>query len=174
MSYYKQQLASITTVILDFDGVLTNGVVYLMPPNEFVRTMHVRDSYAIQHAARTGINIAVITGGNNPVVAERMKYLGITDVYLCASDKQKVYQQYKKDRGLTDAEILYMGDDLPDYAVMRLAGLAVCPQDAAEEIKSIAHYVSPVKGGEGCVREILEQLMKMKGTWFTPEPEVRM
>lgn len=165
MSYYKQQLATITTVILDFDGVLTNGVVYLMPPHDFVRTMNVRDSYAIQHAAKTGINIAVITGGNNTVVQERMKYLGVTDVFLRAADKKLVYEQYKKDKGLHDAEILYMGDDIPDLPVMKSVGLAVCPQDAAEEIKAIAHYVSPIKGGEGCVREILEQLLKIKNQW---------
>lgn len=169
MSYYKQKLASITTVILDFDGVLTNGVVYLMPPHDFVRTMHVRDSYAIQHAAKLGINIAVITGGNNVVVQERMQYLGVTDVFLRASDKTVVYEQYKKDKGLTDAEILYMGDDMPDYPVMKKAGLAICPNDAAEEIKSIAHYISPLKGGEGCVREVLEQLLKIKGQWFIDE-----
>lgn len=169
MSYYKQKLAAITTVILDFDGVLTNGVVYLMPPHDFVRTMHVRDSYAIQHAVKMGIRIAVITGGNNTVVAERMHYLGVTDVFLRAADKRMVYEQYKSEKGFKDEEVLYLGDDMPDLPVMRRVGLAVCPQDAAEEIKAVAHYVSPVNGGQGCVREILEQLLKIKNLWGVDE-----
>ncbi len=162
---YKQQLQHITTVILDFDGVLTDGTVFLLPPNEFVRTMNVRDSFAIQFAVNQGIRIAVITGGNNTVVKERMNYLGVTDVFLQAHDKLPIYEAYKKTNNLTDSEILYMGDDMPDVAVMKKAGIAIAPNDAVEEIKVISNYVSPFKGGHGCVRDVLEQMLKLKGLW---------
>jgi 3-deoxy-D-manno-octulosonate 8-phosphate phosphatase (KDO 8-P phosphatase) len=162
---YKQQLKNITTVILDFDGVLTDGTVFLMPPTEFVRTMNVRDSFAIQFAVKNGVRIAVITGGNNIVVKERMAYLGVNDVFLQAHDKLIVYEAYKKTNGLKDSEILYMGDDMPDFAVMKKAGIAIAPNDAVEEIKSVSTYVSPFKGGHGCVRDVLEQMLKIKGLW---------
>lgn len=162
---YKINLKNITTVILDFDGVLTDGTVFLMPPTEFVRTMNVRDSFAIQFAVNNGIRVAIITGGNNLVVKERMLYLGVKDVFLKAHDKLSVYEEYKKVNHLTDQEILYMGDDMPDFAVMKKAGIAIAPNDAVEEIKSISHYVSPFKGGHGCVRDVLEQILKIKGVW---------
>ncbi len=164
---YKTRLNKITTLIFDFDGVLTNGVVYLMPPHDFVRTMNVRDSFAIQHCVKNGFRVAVITGGNNEVVKERMLYLGVTDVFLRAADKLSVYEKYKTENNLIDEEILYMGDDMPDFPVLQKAGLGVCPNDAAEEIKSIVHYVSPKKGGHGCVRDVIEQLMKIKGKWHS-------
>lgn len=164
-STYKEYLTHITTVILDFDGVLTDGTVYLLPPNEFVRTMNVRDSFAIQFAVKHGLRIAIITGGNNEGVKERLHYLGVRDVFLKAQDKLAVYESFKNDNNLKDEEILYMGDDMPDHAVMKKTGLAVAPNDAVEEIKLIAHYISPVKGGQGCVREVLEQLLKIKGLW---------
>lgn len=166
MITYKERLHKITTIILDFDGVLTNGVVYLMPPADFVRTMHVRDSFAIQHAVKMGFRVAVITGGNHEMVRERMNYLGVTDVFLRASDKLSVYNNYMNTHKLLPENVLYMGDDLPDYDVMKKSGLAVCPADACDEIKEIAHYISPKNGGEGCVREMLEQLLKIHGKWM--------
>lgn len=164
---FKHNLEKISTIILDFDGVLTNGVVYLLPPHEFIRTMNVRDSYAIQHAVKSGLNVAIITGGNNTVVKERMMYLGVKDVFLQASNKMEVYENYKSNKGLNDEEVMYMGDDLPDYHVMKKVGIAACPKDAASEILSISDYISPVKGGEGCVRDIIEQVLKIKGKWLT-------
>jgi len=162
---YKQKLKNITTVILDFDGVLTDGTVFLMPPTEFVRTMNVRDSFAIQFAVKKGLRLAIITGGNNTVVKERMHYLGVTDVFLQAQDKLSVYEEYKKTNKLNDSEILYMGDDMPDLAVMKKAGIAIAPNDAVDEVKSVSSYISPFKGGHGCVRDILEQILKIKGQW---------
>ncbi|MBX7093952.1 MAG: HAD-IIIA family hydrolase [Flavobacteriales bacterium] len=163
---YKEKLHKIKTFIFDFDGVLTDGVVYLMPPRDFIRTMHVRDSYAIQYAVKKGYRVAIITGGNSEMVKERMAYLGVTDVFLRASDKLKVFKEYTADHHLDYSEILYIGDDLPDYHVMKQVGLSVCPNDAAEEIRGMVDYVSPRKGGEGVVREMIEQTLKVQGKWF--------
>lgn len=166
---YKEKMKYITTIIVDFDGVLTNGTVFLMPPHDFVRTMNVRDSFAIQHAVKMGFRFAVITGGNNEVVKERMKYLGVTDVFLRSADKLTVYEQYKIDNNLEDREILYMGDDLPDFPVLKTVGISTCPYDAADEIKGIVDYISIKRGGEGCVRDVIEQVLKIHGKWFSDE-----
>jgi len=134
-----------------------------------VRKMHSKDSYALQLAVRNGIRVAIITGGKSSDVKERLSGLGITDVYLGASDKIDAFEDLKMCYDLSNKEILYMGDDLPDYDVMELAGLACAPQDAAPEIKAIADYVSPVLGGEGCVRDVLEQLLKIHNLWGRKE-----
>jgi len=166
---YKEIFKNITTVVLDVDGVLTNGEVLLMPGAEPVRKMHSKDGYALQLAIRNGIRIAIITGGTSPDVKERLQGAGIKDIYMRASNKIEAYEDLKMCYDLNDEEILYMGDDLPDYDVMKQVGLACAPQDAAPEIKSIADYVSPVKGGEGCVRDVLEQLLKIHGKWGRKE-----
>ena len=166
---YKELFKNITTVVLDVDGVLTNCEVLLMPGMAPVRKMHSKDSYALQLAVRNGIRVAIITGGKSSDVKERLSGLGITDVYLGASDKIDAFEDLKMCYDLSNKEILYMGDDLPDYDVMELAGLACAPQDAAPEIKAIADYVSPVLGGEGCVRDVLEQLLKIHNLWGRKE-----
>ena len=140
-----------------------------MPGMAPVRKMHSKDSYALQLAVRNGIRVAIITGGKSSDVKERLSGLGITDVYLGASDKIDAFEDLKMCYDLSNKEILYMGDDLPDYDVMELAGLACAPQDAAPEIKAIADYVSPVLGGEGCVRDVLEQLLKIHNLWGRKE-----
>ena len=166
---YKELFKNITTVVLDVDGVLTNGSVFLMPGTEPVRQMHSKDGYALQLAKRNGIRLAVITGGTSMEVKKRLNSAGIQDVYMRASNKMEAYEDLKMCYDLTDEEILYMGDDLPDYDVMKCVGLSCAPQDAAPEIKSIADYVSPVNGGEGCVRDVLEQLLKIHGKWGRKE-----
>ena len=140
-----------------------------MPGMAPVRKMHSKDSYALQLAARNGIRVAIITGGKSSDVKERLSGLGITDVYLGASEKIDAFEDLKMCYDLSNEEILYMGDDLPDYDVMKLAGLACAPQDAAPEIKAIADYVSPVLGGKGCVRDVLEQLLKIHNLWGRKE-----
>ena len=164
---YKEKLRDITTMIFDFDGVFSDNIVYLHPPHEFIRSMNVKDSFAVQHAAANGFNVAIITGGNNEVVKARFEYLGIKDVYLRAADKMNVFNEYITKKNINPSEVLYVGDDLPDYQVMKKVGLACCPADAAEEIRRICHYVSPYTGGNGCVRNIIEQVMKVRGNWFT-------
>jgi 3-deoxy-D-manno-octulosonate 8-phosphate phosphatase (KDO 8-P phosphatase) len=166
---YKEIFKNITTVVLDVDGVLTNGDIILMPGMQPVRKMNAKDGYAMQLAVRNGIRMAIITGGRSPEVKERLQGLGITDIYLGASSKMESYEYLKMCYDLKDDEILYMGDDLPDYDIMKIVALAAAPQDAAPEIKSVADYVSPVNGGKGCVRDVLEQLLKIQGKWARSE-----
>jgi 3-deoxy-D-manno-octulosonate 8-phosphate phosphatase (KDO 8-P phosphatase) len=166
---YKEIFKNITTVVLDVDGVLTNGDIILMPGMQPVRKMNAKDGYAMQLAVRNGIRMAIITGGRSPEVKERLQGLGITDIYLGASSKIESYEDLKMCYDLKDEEILYMGDDLPDYDIMKIVALAAAPQDAAPEIKSVADYVSPVNGGKGCVRDVLEQLLKIQGKWARSE-----
>ncbi|REJ61053.1 MAG: 3-deoxy-D-manno-octulosonate 8-phosphate phosphatase [Bacteroidetes bacterium] len=166
---YKEIFKNITTVVLDVDGVLTNGDIILMPGMQPVRKMNAKDGYAMQLAVRNGIRMAIITGGRSPEVKERLQGLGITDIYLGASSKMESYEDLKMCYDLTDDEILYMGDDLPDYDIMKIVALAAAPQDAAPEIKSVADYVSPIDGGKGCVRDVLEQLLKIQGKWARSE-----
>lgn len=166
MTNYKQLLASINTFIFDVDGVMTNGVVMIMPDGDMLRSMHVKDGYALNLAARKGYRMAIISGGTSDSVKHRFKTLGINDIYLGISNKLAVFKQYVQENGLDPQHILYMGDDIPDYEVMREVGLSACPADAAEEIKQVATYISPFKGGEGCVRDVMEQVMKIHGNWF--------
>lgn len=166
---YKEKFKQITTVVFDVDGVFTTGEVILMPGAEPVRTFHSKDGYALQLAVRNGIKVGIITGGSSDQVKERFASFNIHDVYLKAHDKMDAFNDFKAIYDLTDEEILYMGDDLPDYDVLKRVGLACAPQDAAPEIKSIVDYVSPVDGGKGCVRDVLEQLLKIKGLWARPE-----
>ncbi|MGB0182782.1 MAG: KdsC family phosphatase [Schleiferiaceae bacterium] len=166
---YKEIFKNITTVVLDVDGVLTNGDIILMPGMQPVRKMNAKDGYAMQLAVRNGIRMAIITGGRSPEVKERLQGLGITDIYLGASSKMESYEDLKMCYDLKDDEILYMGDDLPDYDIMKIVALAAAPQDAAPEIKSVADYVSPIDGGKGCVRDVLEQLLKIQGKWARSE-----
>ena len=166
---YKEIFKNITTVVLDVDGVLTNGDIILMPGMQPVRKMNAKDGYAMQLAVRNGIRMAIITGGRSPEVKERLQGLGITDIYLGASSKMESYEDLKMCYDLKDEEILYMGDDLPDYDIMKIVALAAAPQDAAPEIKSVADYVSPVNGGKGCVRDVLEQLLKIQDKWARSE-----
>jgi 3-deoxy-D-manno-octulosonate 8-phosphate phosphatase (KDO 8-P phosphatase) len=165
MNNIKENLNKISTFVFDVDGVLTDGSVILMPDGEQVRTMNVKDGYAIQLAVKKGYKICIITGGDSQQVKERLLKLGVQDVYMKAHDKLDVFENYFYSNHLKYEEILYMGDDLPDYEVMKKVGYATCPADSAEEIKSISQYISPIKGGYGCVRDVVEQVMKIQGTW---------
>lgn len=166
MTSYKQKLRDITTVLLDVDGVLTDGSLILMPTGEMVRSMHTKDGYAMQLAIKKGIRIAVITGGRDEMVRERLKYLGLTDIYLGASDKMDAFEDLIYSYDLKPGEILYMGDDVPDMEIMQKVGLPCCPNDAVPDVRAISEYISPMDGGKGCVRDILEQLMKVQGKWY--------
>lgn len=166
MANFKQLLATVKTLIFDVDGVMTDGSVLVMPEGEMLRTMNVKDGYAIQLAVKKGYKIAIISGGNCKSIKKRFTLLGVEDVYLGVSDKLEVFQEYIEKNAIDAHTILYMGDDLPDYPVMERVGVPACPADAAEEIKSVSKYVSIFKGGDGCVRDVIEQVMKIQGTWF--------
>jgi len=163
---YKEHLASISTFIFDVDGVLTDGKVFITTSGEQYRNMNIKDGYALQLAVKKGFNVAIISGGNNEGVRVRLKGLGLTDIYLGQRHKMDAFEDLLAIYDLKEENVLYMGDDIPDYEVMQRAGIAVCPDDAAEEIKSISDYVSPIKGGSGCVRDILEQTMKAQNKWM--------
>lgn len=163
---YKEKLKEISTFIFDVDGVLTNSEIILLPPNHMIRTMHTRDGYALQLAVKKGYNVCIITGGSCEQVKTRLNYLGIENVFLKSANKVEVYQSYLKDNNIKSENCLYMGDDIPDYEVMNMVGLPCCPSDAAPEIKGVSKYISPTKGGQGCVRDIIEQTLKVQNKWF--------
>lgn len=159
-------LKKIKAIALDVDGVLSAETITQHPNGDPMRTVNIKDGYALQLAVKMGLHVAIITGGRVEAVRVRYEGLGIPDVHLCCSVKIKTYNEFKAKYGLSDEEVLYMGDDIPDYEVMKACGLPVCPCDAAPEIKAISTYVSPKMGGYGCVRDVLEQVMKAKGLWM--------
>lgn len=169
---YKQLLPQITTIILDVDGVLTNGFVTIMPDGELVRTMNIKDGYALKTAVDKGYRVCVISGGTNEGVRKRLANLGIEDIYLGAHQKIEQWELLKEKYNLNPTEVAYMGDDIPDLPVLKKVGLPCCPNDAAPEIQKISKYISYKKGGEGCVRDLLEQIMRVQGKW-TEETEAK-
>ena len=162
---YKTYLQNITTFVFDVDGVLTDGTITITTNGEMLRTMHTKDGYAIKAALKAGFNVCIISGGTNEGVRERLKALGVTDIYLGAHHKKDELLEYMDSYNIKQEQILFMGDDLPDYEVMQMVGLACCPQDAVPEIKAISHYISHKDGGKGCVRDIIEQVLKVHGKW---------
>ncbi len=165
MENYKTRLTRIKTFIFDVDGVLTDGKVLLIPGHDPIRNMYTKDGFALQLAVKKGYRLAVISGGRSEAVKESLGRLGVHDIFLRQHDKLACYKEYIYTHQLKEEEILFMGDDLPDWEVMKRVGLAVCPADAAQEIKEICPYVSDRKGGEGCVRDIVEQVLRVQGNW---------
>jgi 3-deoxy-D-manno-octulosonate 8-phosphate phosphatase (KDO 8-P phosphatase) len=163
---YKSLLNHVTTFIFDVDGVLTDGGVLLFPGQEPIRKFNSKDGYALQLAIKKGYRIAIITGGHSEGVRERMQMLGITDIYLGASDKRERLEELIYMYDLKKEEMLYMGDDIPDLESMTMCGVACTPADGSPEIRAIADYVSPKSGGMGCVRDIIEQTLKVQGKWM--------
>ncbi|MBX3257647.1 MAG: HAD-IIIA family hydrolase [Chitinophagaceae bacterium] len=160
-----ERFKQISTFIFDVDGVMTDGSIGIVTGNEYIRTMNTKDGYALQLAVKKGYKVAVITGGYVPAVVERMGNLGIHDVYHTVHHKTEHFNEYCQKHALTKENILYMGDDIPDYDVMLASGLACCPADAVPEIKNIAHYISPFNGGKGCVRDVVEKVLKLNNHW---------
>ncbi|QCX53145.1 HAD family hydrolase [Elizabethkingia sp. JS20170427COW] len=162
---YKERLKDIKALVFDVDGVFTDGTILLQPDGSMSRTMNVLDGYAIVKAIKEGIIIGIITGGNDPMVKNRMQYLGVTDIYMKSPNKVEDYEDFRDKYGLEDREILFMGDDVPDKYVMQKVGIAACPVNAVPEVKEIADYISNIHGGKGCVRDVVEQVLKAKGLW---------
>jgi 3-deoxy-D-manno-octulosonate 8-phosphate phosphatase (KDO 8-P phosphatase) len=162
---YKEFLAQITTFILDVDGVLTDGSIQISTSGELLRTMNIKDGYAMKYAREKDYTICIISGGNNEGVRSRLKGLGITDIYLGCPDKVEQMEEFFDIYDIKPGEVLYMGDDLPDLYAMQKVGLPCCPQDAAPEIKEASRYISHKKGGKGCVRDVIEQVLKVQGKW---------
>jgi len=164
---YKALLPNITTFIFDVDGVLTNGKVLITSQGEMYREMDTKDGYALKCALVQGYKVCIISGGTNEGVRNRLKALGIYNIYLGAHHKQEPFQDLIDSYDLKPEEILYMGDDVPDIVVMEQVAVAACPNDAVSDVKEIANYISHKKGGEGCVREIIEQTLRVQGKWLT-------
>ena len=169
MSNYKTELKNITTFIFDYDGVLTNGSVILQPDGEALRTANVKDGFALQLAVKMGYNVAIISGGRSLSMNKRFEALNITDFYLGVSDKIAVFNKYLAKKEVQNSQVLYMGDDIPDYKPMIASSIPCCPADAAPEIKAISKYISHLPGGRGCVRDVIEQVLKVQGKWMTDE-----
>lgn len=163
---YKEIMNDITSFIFDVDGVLTDGSVFVTNEGEILRTMHIRDGYAMKAAIESGYKVCIISGGSNEGVRIRLQNLGITDIYLGTPDKVATFNEYTAVSKINPEQVLYMGDDIPDYHVMKLVGLATCPQDASPEIKGISGYISHKNGGKGAVRDVIEQVMKVQGKWM--------
>ncbi len=162
---YKKYLKNINTFVFDVDGVFTDGTVLITTDGELLRKMNIQDGYAVKTALKKGYRICVITGGTNEGVRKRLQGLGVTDIYLGADLKEETLEDYLELYEIDPANVLYMGDDLPDLPCMQMVGLPSCPQNAVPEIKAISKYVSPKSGAEGCVRDVIEQVLKVKGDW---------
>ncbi|MBS1647494.1 MAG: HAD hydrolase family protein [Bacteroidetes bacterium] len=162
---FKQRLTKITTLIFDVDGVLSDGKVFFMPDGTPVRNLNMKDSYALQLAVKKGFRVLIITGGNSEVLKKSLHTLGIEHVFLKQHDKLSCYKDCMAEFEFTDEQALYMGDDLPDYETMQRVHIACCPNDAVSEIKKICIYISDKKGGDGCVRDIIEQVLRSQQKW---------
>ena len=159
-------LKRIRAFVFDIDGVLSMNNVSIGNDGMPQRTANIKDGYALQMAVKCGLKIAIITGGRSREVRERYMGLGITDIFQGVSVKLDTYSDWLIREGLKDEEVLYMGDDIPDYEVMSRCGLPACPADAAPEIRDISRYVSPICGGQGCVRDVIEQVLRAQGHWM--------
>lgn len=169
---YKGKLHKVSTFIFDFDGVLSDGKIYVQRDGEQVRATNVKDGYALQYALRKGYNVAVISGGYSESMKLRYKDFTGMEMHLKVRDKVLKFNEYIADHNLSPEEVLVMGDDIPDYRMMQLAGVKCCPADAALEIQQIADYVSIYPGGNGAVRDVIEQVLRLQGTWFCEEAHV--
>jgi 3-deoxy-D-manno-octulosonate 8-phosphate phosphatase (KDO 8-P phosphatase) len=164
---YKEIMPQITTFIFDVDGVLTDGTVTIFPDGELIRTMNTKDGFALKTAVDRGYNVCIISGGTNDAVKMRLKGLGISDIFLGAHNKTDQLEEYLNAHNIKTENVLYMGDDIPDLPVMQMVGLPACPNDAVQEIQNISKYISQKKGGSGCVRDVIEQVLKVQDKWLT-------
>ena len=166
---YKSKLHDIKAFVFDFDGVMTDGSVWMYADKETVRAGNIKDGYAIQYAVKKGYIITVISGATSLSIDNRMQSLGVHNIYTGAANKLETYHRFLKEHNLTPNQVLCMGDDIPDYEIMKECGVAACPSDAAIEIKEISDYISSYAGGHGCVRDVIEQTLRLHGNWFHPD-----
>ena len=158
-------LKPIKLFVLDVDGVLTDGTLLVLNDGQMARRMNIKDGYALQLAINKGYMVLIISGGNSEAVKLRLEKLGIANVFMNVTNKKDVLVEFVGRHNLLWSQVLYMGDDIPDYTTMQMAGVACCPMDAVAEIKTISHYISPIKGGEGCVRDVIEKVLKLNNHW---------
>jgi 3-deoxy-D-manno-octulosonate 8-phosphate phosphatase (KDO 8-P phosphatase) len=163
---FLDKLKDISTFIFDVDGVFTDSSVYILEDGVLMRKMSTRDGYAVKHAINKGYKVIVITGGKSEGVIKRLQRLGVREIYSGVQDKLSVMEELIEVYNIDMSRTLYMGDDFPDYEAMRLVTLPTCPNDAIPELREIAQYISPLNGGEGCVRDIIEKVLKVQGQWL--------
>ncbi len=166
-----EKLKNIKAFVFDVDGVFTDGSVYLMPDKSMCRVMNVLDGYAVVKCLKNNYKICVITGGDDAMVRNRLNYLGIFDYYAKVHTKIEKFEEFKQKYGLKNEEILTMGDDLPDIPMMKISGISACPENSVPEVKEISDYISPISGGKGAVRDVIEQVMKAQGTWVEDDTQ---
>jgi len=162
---YKELLNHITTFIFDVDGVLTNGSILVSNEGDLLRSMNIKDGYALKKAVKSGYTVCIISGGKNEGVRKRLQGLGIIDIHLGVEDKVKCLNEFFELHQIKSENVAYMGDDIPDTPPMKMVGLPTCPQDAVSEVKAVSNYISHKKGGEGAARDLIEQVMKVQGKW---------
>lgn len=172
MKNYKEKLHAIKAFIFDFDGVLSDGKVYVQRDGEMVRATNTKDGYALQYALRKGYRVAIISGGYADSMRLRYKDFPGMDIFLHVGNKIDLYHDYLKEHDLQPENVLVMGDDIPDYPMMKLAGVKCCPANAALEIQELADYISIRNGGDGAVRDVIEQTMRLQGTWFDTDAHI--
>lgn len=166
---YLEVFRSIRTFIFDVDGVMTNSEIIVLENGHLLRKMNIRDGYAIKLAIKRGYRVAVITGGKSSGVIQRLRALGVVDIYSGVSDKLDAFEEYLYTYDLSSDQVLYMGDDLPDFEVMKKVALPACPKDAAPEILEVSQYVSARKGGNACVRDVIEKTLRIQSQWIEGE-----
>ncbi len=166
MTNYKKKLHPIKAFLFDFDGVMTDGSVWTLYNGDTIRAGNIKDGYALQYAVKQGYYVGIISGATSLSITNRMKALQATHIYTGCANKIETFNTFLNETRLKKEETLYMGDDIPDYEIMKAAGIATCPADAAQEIKEISDYISLYAGGKGCVRDIIEQTLRLHGKWF--------
>lgn len=159
-------LKKIKALVFDVDGVLSSSTIVLSSTGEPLRTINIKDGYAIQLAVKRGLHVAIITGGNTEAVRKRYEGLGVTDLYMGSNIKLMAYDDFKQKYGLNDNEVLYMGDDIPDLEVLLRVGCSCCPADSCPDVKQVCLYVSNCNGGYGCGRDVVEQVLRAQDKWL--------
>ena len=166
---YKEKLIKIKNFVFDVDGVFTDGSIIVDNSGNELRVFSTRDGIAVKLATDKGYNFCVISGGKNEGVRKRLNKLGIKNVYLGVNNKMEVFKSFMNDNNLKTTETMFMGDDIPDIQILKMVGLSCCPNDAANEVREVVDYISIKKGGEGCVRDIIEQVLTIQKNWIENE-----
>jgi 3-deoxy-D-manno-octulosonate 8-phosphate phosphatase (KDO 8-P phosphatase) len=169
MTNFKEELRGVKAFVFDIDGVLSTQTIALSVWGMPLRTVNLRDGYAIQLAVKKGYRVGIISGANSKEYVKRLKTLGVNDVYLNSRTKRETMKELTDKWNIDPVNVLYMGDDIPDFEVMKMVGLPVCPADADSEIKQISVYISDKRGGEGCVRDVIEQALRLHNNWMDHE-----
>lgn len=162
---YLERFRTIHTFVFDIDGVFTDGMAQLMPDGTLIRSFSIRDGFAIRTAINKGYHVIIISGGTTPGVQNRLGYLGVTDIFTGVEDKEKQLVEICRKKSIDLNGVLYMGDDIPDLKAMQIVALPCCPSDAVDEVRDLSLYISHKKGGGGCVRDVIEKVLKLKGEW---------